>query len=431
MPMKMNLDMFNTSKNSIFVRKFCEYTKMKNEQLLESPLVETKIPHLLKYMGSKREILDFVTGAVEALNVKSEWFCDLFAGTSVVGASLKGKYNIHTNDIQEYSSILSRTYLSNLKSNIPLSSLLEIKEKAYQLVNEFRTEYPDLMFDYQDIKEYKQIVALEKAQQELIKEEFNIGFHLFTKYYSGTYWSFEQCLLIDSLRCVAEMYQGRPEYLAIMSSLISAMSYVTQSTGHYAQYRNVTPENINDILIYRNRDLWIYFERKFKELILNLNGSSTRRNKITTMDYLDCLRVIEEGTIVYADPPYQSVHYSRFYHALETLVKYDYPIVEYKGRYRNDRHQSPFCKKTTVNKAFNALFYGVKNKKAHLALSYSDTGMISLEHIQWLGEKALGSSYSIQVLEKDHIHSTMGRSDEKHQDVKEFILLFKYNGSET
>ncbi len=398
---------------------------MSVENLIEKIVAEPKIPHLLKYMGSKREILGFVIDAIDELNVESDWFCDVFAGTSVVGASLKGKYNIHSNDIQEYSSILSKTYLTDLKTNIPFERLGEIKLRAEKLVNEFKASYPQFKFDYKDIKDINKIIELEKQQQELINEDFDIGFHLFTKYYSGTYWNFDQCLWIDSLRCVAEMYKGEAEYYAILSSLISAMSYVTQSTGHYAQYRDVTKENINDILIYRNRDIWSYFEKKFGELILNLNGSAVKKYKITTLDYLDCLRVIEEGAIVYADPPYQSVHYSRFYHALETLVKYDYPLVEYKGRYRNDRHQSPFCKKTTVSKAFSAMFNAVKNKKAHLALSYSDTGMISLAQIKSLGDKIFGEEYITSILEKDYMHSTMGRSDIKEQSVKEFIVLFK------
>ena len=312
---------------------------------MEKFVAEPRIPHLLKYMGSKRGILDFVINAINNLNVKSNWFCDVFAGTGVVGASFKGKYNIHSNDIQEYSSILSKTYLSDLKTAIPVERLVEIKEHAQKLVTEFKQIYPKLIYDYEGIRNLDQIILLEKQQQKLIDKQFHIGFHLFTKYYSGTYWSFDQCLWIDSLRCVAEKYKGKEEYYAIMSSLISAMSYVTQSTGHYAQYRDVTSDNINDILIYRNREIWTYFEKKFSELIVNLNGSAVREHKITTLDYLDCLRVIEQGSIVYADPPYPSVHYSRFYHALETLVKYDYPIVEHKGRYRNDRHQSPFCKK--------------------------------------------------------------------------------------
>ena len=98
--------------------------------------------------------------------------------------------------------------------------------------------------------------------------------------------------------------------------------------------------------------------------------------------------------------------------------------VDFKGRYRQDRHQSPFCKKTTVNSAFELLFEGVAQKNSHLVLSYSDTGMIDLNTILALSTKSL-PSYETTVLEKNHVHSKMGRSDEKSQDVKEFIILFK------
>jgi adenine-specific DNA-methyltransferase len=215
------------------------------------------------------------------------------------------------------------------------------------------------------------------------------------------------------------------EYYAILSSLIFAMSYVSQSTGHYAQFRDMTKDNMLDIVGYRKRDIWSYFEKKFRELTINLNGEASKEYKVTTLDYLDCLRIVEEGSIIYADPPYQSVHYSRFYHALETLVKYDYPKVQYKGRYREDRHQSPFCKKTTVKEAFTMLFEGVKSKNAHLVLSYSDTGMITLSQIEELANYIFQNDYSYIPLEKDHIHSKMGRSDERQQEVKEYILLFK------
>lgn len=203
------------------------------------------------------------------------------------------------------------------------------------------------------------------------------------------------------------------------------MAYVSQSTGHYAQYRDVTEDNSTDILGFRNRTVWPYFERKFTELIENVNGNSNEF-RVTTLDYVDCLRIIDEDSLIYSDPPYQSAHYSRFYHAIETLVKYDYPTVSFKGRYRNDRHQSPFCKKTTVKNAFDLMFEGVALKKSHLALSYSDTGMIDLEKIIEISKNHL-STYKCDILEKSHIHSTMGRSDEKNQNVKEYIILFKRN----
>lgn len=384
-----------------------------------------KIPHLLKYMGSKREILDFVTESVDTLNVNSEWLCDLFSGTGVVGGTFKDDYKVHANDVQSYASVLSHTYLLNLKGQLSIDCLDEIKNKVNTLVSDYYKRFQKLNFDYDFIDTFKNLQKIEKAQQALISKDFDIGFHLFTKYYSGTYWSYNQCVWIDSIRAVAEQYKSKPQYYPILSSLIFAMSYVSQSTGHYAQYRDVTEDNMKDILSYRNRDIWPYFERKFIELIENVNGRS-QDFRVTTLDYVDCLRIIEEDSIIYSDPPYQSVHYSRFYHAIETLVKYDYPNVSFKGRYRDDRHQSPFCKKTTVKQAFNLMFEGVNLKKSHLALSYSDTGMIDLDTIMKISKNSL-KGYTNDILIKNHTHSKMGRTDEKSQEVKEYIILFKRN----
>lgn len=374
-------------------------------------------------MGSKREIIDFVTESIFSLEVKGGWLCDLFAGTGIVSGSLKGDYNIHANDIQEYSSILSYTYLSGLQGNVSVQIIDEIHSKALNLVNEFRSKYPDLVYNYFYVTNFEDFQKIEQNQQGLVNKDFDLGFHLFTKYYSGTYWSFDQCIWIDSIRAVAELYKGKLEYYAILSSLIYSMSYASQSTGHYAQFREATPENMNDIMSYRKKEIWLNFAKKFNDIMYNINGNA-RNFRVTTLDYIDCLRLIDSNSIIYADPPYQSVHYSRFYHALETLVKYDYPKLLHKGRYRDDRHQSPFCKKTTVMKAFALLFEAVEHKKSHLVLSYSDTGMITLPEILKLGKHYL-KNHSSYVLEKDHIHSKMGRSDIKNQDVTEYSIIFK------
>jgi adenine-specific DNA-methyltransferase len=384
-----------------------------------------EIPHLIKYMGSKREILDDIGLAIETLGVTSEWFCDLFAGTSIVSCALKNQFNIQSNDIQEYSSIFAHTYFLNLDKAIKKTVIEEIHEKVLVLVNEFCIKYPELNFDYATIEQFDDLRALEVAQQKLIDQEFEIGFSLFTRYYSGTYWSFNQCIWIDSIRAVAEEYKGEAEYYAILSALIFAMSYTTQSTGHFAQYRDVTESNMHDILLYRNKDIWSLFSRKFEELINTLNVSSKKEYKITTLDYTDCLRIIEENTIVYADPPYSAVHYSRFYHAIETLVKYDHPIIKYKGRYRDDRHQSPFDKKTEVSSAFKLLFENVKLKSSHLILSYSDNGMISQKEILQIGKSIFGKDYDCNLKTKEYIHSKMGRSDEYQMDVNELIITYR------
>ena len=382
-----------------------------------------KLPHLMKYMGSKRELLDFIISSINDLDIESNWFCDLFSGTSVVGCSLKDEYNVQINDIQIYTSIFANTYLPNINKLINSTELEKIKDRVLFYVDEFYRKYPDLIFDYNSIDNYEKLTKLEIQQQNLIYSNFEIGFHLFVKYYSGTYWSYTQCVWIDSIRAVAEEYKGKSDYYIILSSLIYAMSYTSQSTGHFAQFRDVTESNMHDIMLYRIRDIWTYFEKKFLE-ILNM-VEATNRYTITTLDYLDCLRLIERNTIVYADPPYSSVHYSRFYHAIETLIRYDYPNVKYKGRYREDRHQSPFGKKTEVKNAFGKLFKGVKNKNSHLILSYSDNGMITQDEIMEIGNSIMGNQYKGDIQVKEYIHSKMGRSDIHSMGVNELIISYK------
>lgn len=384
-----------------------------------------KLPHLMKYMGSKRELLDFIISSINDLDIKSNWFCDLFSGTSVVGCSLKDEYNVQINDIQIYTSIFANTYLPNINKLINSTELEKIKDRVLFYVDEFYRKYPDLIFDYNSIDNYEKLTKLEIQQQNLIYSNFEIGFHLFVKYYSGTYWSYTQCVWIDSIRAVAEEYKGKSDYYIILSSLIYAMSYTSQSTGHFAQFRDVTESNMHDIMLYRIRDIWTYFEKKFLEILNMVDVEATNRYTITTLDYLDCLRLIERNTIVYADPPYSSVHYSRFYHAIETLIRYDYPNVKYKGRYREDRHQSPFGKKTEVKNAFGKLFKGVKNKNSHLILSYSDNGMITQDEIMEIGNSIMGNQYKGDIQVKEYIHSKMGRSDIHSMGVNELIISYK------
>ncbi|GAJ99584.1 site-specific DNA-methyltransferase [Geomicrobium sp. JCM 19055] len=132
---------------------------------------------------------------------------------------------------------------------------------------------------------------------------------------------------------------------------------------------------------------------------------------------------MKENSTVYADPPYCFVHYSRFYHAIETLVRYDYPDVKYKGRYRSDRHQSPFCIRTKVESAFIELFKRVNKKNANLVLSYSNTGMIELDELIKLAKNNFDKDYKIEVRIQDYMHSTMGRKEDKSRKVQEALIL--------
>lgn len=356
--------------------------------------------------------------------------CDLFAGSASLAGAIGHLVPVHSNDIQAYSQVLANAYLYGFKAS-SLEPTETILEAADRLVATRRSEVEDVIVDYEREISLIDFVAAESAQQRLIDREHSGNWHLFTKFYSGTWWSAEQCLWIDALREVAESYQGEPEHPVILASLMYAMAYASQGTGHYAQYRDAkTESSLKDILLYRRRSLPAYFRKKFSEVWSKLpDAPPTWAHKVSTQDFKDCLQSLSGGT-VYADPPYCFVHYSRFYHAIETLVRYDYPEIQaingkyVKGRYRDDRHQSPFCIRSQVEDAFIDLLKGVTRANASLALSYSNTGMISVDR---LGELILEHcpGKEVELLFTDHKHMTLGRQFDRHREVEECLFLVK------
>lgn len=385
-------------------------------------------PSLIKYMGSKTKIIDFIVDGINLVHQKDRPVIDLFAGSASLAGAIGKQADFFSNDIQEYSKTLSQTYLVNLAS-MDVPTLDEIFKKALKIVKtNIKQEY---IVNYNDLKNIDDFNILEEKQKDLINQTLDYPYHLFTKNYSGTWWSYEQCVWIDALRQIADDYENTSLYPIFLASLMYAMAYCSQGTGHYAQYRDAkTNSSYNDICIYRKKEVFRFFSKKFKELCdFSFKNSNQFKSTFLSKDFTDTLDIFEGGT-VYADPPYCFVHYSRFYHVLETLVLYDYPEIQkknnvlVKGRYREERHQSPFCIKTKVESAFLNMFKGVKNTESQLALSYSNTGMISLEMMMEIACSVWDSS-NIEILTTDHQHMTLGRQGTRYRDVKECLLLVK------
>lgn len=392
----------------------------------DNTLVEHPYIHYVKYMGSKSKIMDFV---LEGLNevYTGGVICDLFAGSASLAGAIGHSTPIHSNDIQSYSSVLARNYLyTHSYNNQPTSD--QILSIAQDIVTRNKKSI-GLNIDYTSITSLDEFNEAEKVQQGLINRTFRRDWHLFVKYYSGTWWTTDQCIWIDAIRQVAEDYKDAPCYSLIISSLMFAMAYTSQGTGHYAQYRDAkTVSSMKDISIYRKRSFCKYFKRKYDDSCNSIPKQETKLDhKITSLDYTDCLDLLSGGT-VYADPPYCFVHYSRFYHAMETLVLYDYPNIQVKGgeivkgRYREERHQSPFSIKSQVAKSFSNLFSGIRKSESNLVLSYCNTGMITIDELNVILKKELPNRQT-EILFTDHQHMTLGRQRDRHRDVKECLIL--------
>lgn len=385
-------------------------------------------PSLIKYMGSKAKIINFVINGLNVVHKENKAVLDLFSGSASLSGAIGLQQNFISNDIQCYSKILAKTYLESLK-DILIPTGYEIIQKAQYITNINKKNITLPNINYSQKMTLVKFNELEALQKELIKFNFSYDFHLFTKNYSGTWWSYEQCMWIDAIRQVAEDYKDQTIYYFILSSLMYAMAYSSQGTGHYAQYRDAKTEStLKDICIYRKKSIPTLFERKFDEVCKNGKKRETSfTSHCTSFDYKDALNKFEGGT-VYADPPYCSVHYSRFYHALETLILYDYPELQkknnslVKGRYRIDRHQSPFSIKSQTTNAFLHLLNGVKKTESSLVLSYSNTGMLDLELLIEMS-KDIFINKNLEIMTTDYQHMTLGRKGKRYRDVKECLLL--------
>lgn len=381
----------------------------------------------VKYMGSKTKILPFVVEGIEDV-YEGGVICDLFAGSCTLAGALGSQAPIVSNDIQEYSAILAKAYLTDWNNSTTTSDKIIETAEAY-----FDEHYRDLIIAYRyplelTLKEFNKI---EHASQKLINRPFQNEWHLFTKYYSGTWWSAEQCAWIDSLRKAIEDEKDNPAYNTMLSSLMYSMAYNSQGTGHYAQYRDAkTDSSMKDIMIYRRKSIPEYFSRKFEVALASLQKQpASLTHRILSSDYIECLKTIKNAT-VYADPPYCFVHYSRFYHALETIVLYDYPNIQHKngkmvkGRYREERHQSPFSIRTKVRGAFDEMFRIIAKNNCSMVLSYSDTGMIKLEELMEVVHQRFEKHF-IEVKSMDHQHMTMGRANDRNRNVQELLIIVK------
>lgn len=389
-------------------------------------------PQVIKYMGSKASILPFIAAELSKVHVKNRQIVDLFAGACAISGGFGHISKIISNDIQEYSSVIASTYLKRAEKigNFDLVSLAKsIAEKNIQKLPA-GVDYLNKACSLHDFNK------VEEANRELLKKDFKYSHHLFTRAYSGTWWSAHQCVWIDAIRQVLDQLveERRIEIADFnfgLTCLLHAMAYTSQGTGHYAQYRDAKTEKaMADINKYRHASFPAIFAKKFGSLLKwHLQNVMEGDHILLAEDYRKCLANLTVPSVVYADPPYAFVHYSRFYHAMETAVKYDYPELQQlrndvvKGRYRTERHQSPFCIKTQVKRAFLDLFDGVRSSGSDLLLSYSNTGMLDIDELMELASQSFGGEYEVWFDHMSHTHMTMGRREDRSRIVRESLII--------
>lgn len=372
----------------------------------------------IHYLGSKLRILDFIKNVIDEVDPSSSRVCDLFSGSGTVSHYLSQSRPVTAIDIQEYSRVLTSSVLN------PLINVYLVEEVVSECLNS--EHYKKLQWCLEPIIEYEQksievalkgdpfyicellekgsIVGLEErtceVETDVLKEalvkssdrinnfNFNLGPEaLTTRYFGGSYFSFQQALLLDILLEYASKTNNTDKDIFVAAILSVASDAVNTVGKQFAQPLKAfnadgTPKKniINKIVKDRNIDIMEVFTQKLNNF-LEIEKSAFEHYAFK-MDYSDALDILSKDVkVVYADPPYTRYHYSRYYHVLETLCLRDNPVVSRvlvngkeklsRGIYRKARHQSPFSIKSKAYDAFDTLFTKVSNLEANLVLSYS------------------------------------------------------------
>lgn len=335
----------------------------------------------IRYMGNKNKLLDFIIPEIIKNSSKDDVVCELMAGTSCVSYALKDKRKLYTNDIQYYSYIISNALIKNNSKVISSESAVKDLEKNYKKNHE--------------------------------SHEYNF----FEKNYSDTYFSANQCVEIDSIRYAINYINDMDIKNLYLVALMNAMCVCEATSGHFAQY---LPSNHPRLQKIKNKSIWDEFLKKcndFKKIVF-----SKFDNKCFNLNYEKLIELPEfdDVNLVYIDPPYTGEQYSRFYHVLETICKYDNPELEFKGLYRTDRFTSPFSLRTKAFNEFDKLFSILASKGKKIVLSYSTKGLIKEYEMEYLLKKHFKNC---ETKRTNYNHSTQGKGNINLEE----LLFVAYN----
>lgn len=261
-------------------------------------------------------------------NLQDKTFCDIFAGTGIVGRTFKNKVKkVISNDIEHYSYILNKNYIEN-KIKIPNSESL-----------------------------LSELNSLPLCKNGFIFKNYCIG--------SGSdrqYFTDHNGKKIDTIRIKIEEWKSskkinKKTYYFLLASLLESADKVANTASVYGAFLKHIKKSAQKNLILEPAD---FIESKNSHKVFN-EDSNTLIRKIS-------------GDILYLDPPYNHRQYGANYHLLNTISLYDNFTPQGKTGLR-EYTRSKYCIKKDISNSFEELIKYAKFK--YIFLSYNNEGLMN------------------------------------------------------
>ena len=328
-----------------------------------------------RYTGSKYKLMEWIRELIKD-NCEGKTFFDVFAGTGVVTEYLINDYEkFIINDFLYSNEVIYKGFL--LQENYDMDKLTNIveiynkKDRRKLKDNYVSINFGDKYFNVNDAKLIGQI--REDLENKISKKEIN-----------------------------------NKEYYILLSSLLFSIDKIANTCGHYDAYRKI--DNI---------------ESKFKyELILPKKLDKKQKIEIYRDDSNKLAKEVK-ADIAFIDPPYNSRQYSRFYHVLENITKWEKPELYGTALKPKEENMSEYCK-TSAPKIFKELidnlnveYIVVTYNNTYNSKSSSSKNKITLEEIK----EILEEKGKTKVFDKPYKFFNAGKTDLKNH--KEYVFITK------
>ena len=362
--------------------------------------IQTALARNMNYIGSKYSLLSFLEeGIAKNTDARRGVFCDVFAGTGVVGSHFKQKgFDIIANDIQYYAYCLNRALVGINRMPTFAGIVDDLKMAPTTLF----ANAIDIVLDH---------LNTSKGIPGFIYRNYCPGGTARAKY-RRQYFSDENGMRCDAIRAQIEDWwrAGKlteDEYFYLLASLIDAIDRVANTASVYGAFLKHIKKSARKPL------------RMARVAIVEGDGDHEihHANGQQLVENLSC-------DVLYMDPPYNHRQYCANYHVLETIARYDAPELRgVTGLRSHGDQKSDFC---MAKRALPALEEMVKKTSARCVfLSYNSEGIMGKDEIL----QAMGRCGKVDLLTRDYPRFRADTDREnriyKSDRVEEYLFCLK------
>ena len=281
----------------------------------------------MKYMGSKRVML--ANGLGDVLTKESKptgRFVDLFCGAGVVSwfVAMNREIPVLSCDLQDFATVMAAAVVKRT-NNRGLDK--EIKSWMRRILDNRKGRLgwsEAVALDRPEVP----IAVWWKEAQRLCGATQSEEFGLVWRKYGGHYFSPTQAMSLDAMIETLPA-KHRAKDVCLAATIMTAIQCAA-APGHTAQPFKATATAGPYLREAWRRDPLSLVGQALEVLV---SMSALRRGDTKTGDANEIACNVTKDDLVFVDPPYSNVQYSRFYHVLETIARGNCGEVAGVGRY--------------------------------------------------------------------------------------------------